>query len=605
MSWLLPLPAVIPLLAAAFNIAGDHVLPRWIGSTISIAAAGAAFVISLVLMVQSQHHELLHWFGGWRPRSGVAIGIAFNGDPLGAGMAAFASFLVLLALIFSLTYMKEAARPYDVLMITFCGAMCGFALTGDLFNMFVWFELMSVSAYALTGFKIAELGPLQGAINFAVSNTVGAYMVLIGIGLLYARTGALNLAQIGRTLAGQKPDGLVVVALTLILVGFLVKAAMVPFHFWLADAHAAAPAPVCVLFSGVMVELGLFGVARCYWTIFDAPFGAHQHAIRNVLVAVGLVAAVVGAVMAYLQRHIKRMLAFSTISHAGAMLVGIALLDSKSLAGVADLVLSHGLLKASLFLCAGILLVEFRAVDELRLHGVGRRIPVLGVVFTLAALGLVGLPYVGTYLGHAQIDEGATLAHIEWVQPILMITAALSSAAILRAAARVFLGWGPREDDLLSAQTPEEAPERAASFPLMMSVATVLLVLGLLVSVVPGLGQRAEYGAERFRDRAGYAERVLHGQPMKQTPRLPFAVAPTGTASLLYGAGSGALTVLFVSFGLYRRRLPETWRAAGARVAMPPLDALRAAHSGIIGDYIMWLTVGAAVVGGVWAFTLT
>src|SRR5205823_1912329 len=118
---------------------------------------------------------------------------------------------------------------------------------------------------------------------------LGAYMMLIGIGLLYARTGALNLAQIGRTLAGQKPDGLVVVALTLVLIGFLVKGAMVPFHFWLADAHAAAPAPVCVLFSGVMVELGLFGVARCYWTIFDAPFGAHQDAVRNVLIALGLV----------------------------------------------------------------------------------------------------------------------------------------------------------------------------------------------------------------------------------------------------------------------------------------------------------------------------
>jgi len=92
---------------------------------------------------------------------------------------------------------------------------------------------------------------------------------------------------------------------------------------------------------------------------------------------------------------------------------------------------------------------------------------------------------------------------------------------------------------------------------------------------------------------------------MKQTARLPFSVAPTGTASLLYGVGSGVLTALFVAFGLYRQRLPQTWRAAGARVAMPPLDALRAAHSGIIGDYVMWLTVGAAVIGGVWAFTLT
>jgi multicomponent Na+:H+ antiporter subunit D len=605
MSWLLPLPAVIPLLAAAVNIAGDHVLPRWVGSAISLGAAASAFAISIVLMLESQHRELLHWFGGWHPRSGVAVGIAFTADPLGAGMAALSSFLVLAALVYSLTFLKEAARPYDVLMIVFCGAMCGFCLTGDLFNMFVWLELMSVAAYALTGFKIAELGPLQGAVNFAVCNTVGGYMVLIGIGLLYARTGALNLAQIGRALAGQKPDGLVVVALTLIVVGFLVKAAMVPFHFWLADAHAAAPAPVCVLFSGVMVELGLLGVARCYWTIFDGPFGAHQDAIRNVLVTVGLLAAVVGAVMAFLQRHLKRLLAFSTISHAGAMLVGIALLDSKSLAGVADLVLSHALLKGSLFLCCGVLLVKLRSVDELALHGRGRGYRTLGAIFTLGGVGLVGLPYLGTYLGHAQIDEGATLAHIEWIQPLLMITAALSAAAILRAAARVFLGWGPKDDALLTAQPSEDPEERDAHLPLMLSVATVLLVLGLVVSVIPGLGQRAEYGAERFRDRAGYAERVLHGQPMQQTPRLPFSIAPTPPPSWLYGVGSGALTLLFAAFGLHRHRLPRSLRRGAARVAYPTIDGLRAVHSGIVGDYVMWLTVGTAVIGGVWAFTLT
>jgi multicomponent Na+:H+ antiporter subunit D len=605
LSWLLPIPAVIPLLAAAVNILLDHVTPRWLHNAVTIAGIATSFVFSLVILVDSLSAEQLHWFGGWTPRSGVSLGIAFTADPLGAGMATLAGGLTLAALLYSLTFIEGAAREYDVLLGVFGGAMCGFALTGDLFNMFVWFELMGVAAYALAGFKVAELGPLQGGINMAVTNTIGAYLIVIGIALLYGRTGALNLAQIGRTLAGQRAGGLEIVALTLITVGFLVKAAVVPFHWWLADAHAVAPAPVCVLFSGVMVELGLLGVARCYWSMFDASFGSHQVAVRNVLLTVGIVTMFVGAAMAFTQAHLKRLLAYSTISHAGMMLVGVGLLDSKSLAGVASLVLSHGLLKGGLFLACGVLLVECRMIDELRLHGKGRAYRVLGVLFGLGAIGLIGLPYVGTYVGHAQIDEGATLHHLAWLPPLLMIGAAVSAAAILRAGARVFLGWGPREDSLLTQQPPEEPAERDAKVPLMVAITGVLIVLGLLVSLVPGLGQRAEYGAERFRDRAAYADRVLHGRPMKQTPaRLPFVVQPTAGASVGYGVGALVLTMLLTAFGLWRDRLPRAWRALGARLGGPPLAVLKTAHSGVIGDYVMWLTVGTALLGGVWALTL-
>ncbi|MBV8562229.1 MAG: NADH-quinone oxidoreductase subunit D, partial [Actinobacteria bacterium] len=303
MTWALPLPVVLPLLAAAVATAGDHVLPRRAADAIAVVGAASSFAFALVVMLESERHVQLHWFGGWKPHGDAAIGIAFAADPLGAGMAALATGLVLASVLYSWSFTREGARPYDVLLLCFGGAMAGFSLTGDVFNMFVWFELMGVSAYALAGFQIKELGPLQGAVNFAVTNTVGAYMILMGIALLYARTGALNLAQIGHGLAGHRPDGLVVLALTLLVCGFLVKAAIVPFHLWLADAHAVAPAPVCLLFSGAMVALGLLGVTRCYWTVFEGAFGAeHAHDVRAVLLALGVVTALVGALMAFLQR---------------------------------------------------------------------------------------------------------------------------------------------------------------------------------------------------------------------------------------------------------------------------------------------------------------
>jgi multicomponent Na+:H+ antiporter subunit D len=206
--------------------------------------------------------------------------------------------------------------------LVFLGGLAGFALTGDLFNLFVFFEVMSVSAYALTAYRIERPAPLQGALGFAVTNTVGAMMILFGIALLYGRTGALNMAQVGAALATRPADGLVIVAFALIVGGFLVKAAIVPFHFWLADAYAVAPTPAVIVFTGVMSDLGIYAVARIYWTVFQGPLGPHADGIRVVLVGFAVLTALLGAVMCLFQANLKRLLAFATISQVGLAMIG-------------------------------------------------------------------------------------------------------------------------------------------------------------------------------------------------------------------------------------------------------------------------------------------
>ena len=267
---------------------------------------------------------MIYWFSGWRPAGGMAIGIDYAVGPLGAGMASLAGLLVTAALVYCSRYFDSARGRYHALVLIFLAGSVDFCLTGDLFNLFVAFELVAVTAFGLTGYNAGHPAPLQGAINFAVTNSLGGMTVLMGVGFLYARTGSLNLAQIGQTLAGRHPDGLVVVAFALLAGGFLIKAAVVPFHFWLPDAYGSAPIPVCVLFAGVLSELGLFGLIRVWDTVFSGLAGGPGPRMRAVLLGLGIATAVVGAVMALAQTQLKRMLAFVTMSHLGIYLIGAA-----------------------------------------------------------------------------------------------------------------------------------------------------------------------------------------------------------------------------------------------------------------------------------------
>lgn len=582
-----PFPVAMPLAVASLLLATSRALPRRMPDLVAIAASLASCAACAAMVTPSLHGPVVAWFGGWTPHGDLALGVAFAVDPVGATIGAFIAFLFAATLVFAWGYFDEVHAHFHVLMLLFMGGMIGFCLTHDLFNMFVWFELMSIAAFALTAYELRS-SAIAGALDFTVVNTIGSYLILGGIGLLYARIGALDFAALARGVASVGTDPVIDASFVLVATGFLIKAAQVPFHFWLSDAHAVAPSPVSVIFSGAMVSLGVFGIARVAWTIY-APSAPVADVIRDILIPAGAVSAALGGLMAVTQRHIKRLLAFSTISHVGIMLVGVSLLREDATAGAMLYLLGHGLVKAAMFMLAGIVLAICGGVDEFELRGSGRAIWPAGLAFALGALMLAGLPVGVMDGGLRRIDDAAHHAGQEWASFVCAAGAALTGAAVLRMAGRVFVGLGPTGGEEERSPSDEEHEKRDRPFALMMAPVVVLLVLALIGP------ERATTGMEHAV--ALFAHPPAVG-PLRYPSFVPLPDAdPRGESKPWLAAASVFASLAIAAFQLWQHRLPPVLVRGGGLALQPLFALLRVVHSGLIGDYVLWLVVGLTVFG--------
>ena len=380
--------------------------------------AGLALAVSLVLSVLLVPHVqaagyLSYHLGAWEPPFGIEIRIDF----LGIIMMVLISAISLIVAIYSLRYispeqakkettffffgeeMEESKRPfYYSLYLVLSASMLGFVATGDIFNMFVFFELTAICSYALVAIPGVRLS-IRAAIKYMLMAVPAAMLVLLAVGLLYSITGTLNMADLAQRLGSSGYSQVITVSYVILIVGFAAKAAIFPLHMWLPDAHSKAPSPISALLSGLIVKMGVFGIIRVTYSVYEAYFPSPLSWVTNVLIWVAAGAIIYGAIMAIMQRDFKIMIAYSTVMNLGYILLGFGLADVTALVGGMYHILGHALAKSCFFLCAGSIISRsgYRTIDDLK--GAARSMPATCAAFALASLSIVGIPPTAGFVG--------------------------------------------------------------------------------------------------------------------------------------------------------------------------------------------------------------
>ena len=373
----LGLAFALPLLRLAWREVDRYVPP-----------VGMAFnlVVSLSLLPVVLKNPVVVWIGGNFP---PPFCINLVAGPVGVLLSAVIALVGLLVAIYAIGYIREGdtGRYHTLYLLLLTGAT-GAVLTGDIFNLFVFFEILCISSYALVAY-LGDRNGVEAAVKYLVQGSVGTGMVLVGIALLYGQFGTLNMADIAGRVNSVSPAS-VFVPLVLLVAGFGVEAAIFPLNAWLPDAHSSAPSSISAILSGIAIKVGVYAMARVIFTMFGAS------ELFPSLMVVGLLTLFVGEMSAFAQGDIKRMLAYSSIGQIGLIAFALGLGTLHGLSGGMFQVVSHALSKSLLFLAVGYMIYRTGSMEISSLEGMGRRMPLTSLAFVVGAFSLVGFPpFVG------------------------------------------------------------------------------------------------------------------------------------------------------------------------------------------------------------------
>ncbi|WP_417850632.1 Na+/H+ antiporter subunit D [Thalassoglobus sp.] len=491
----LPLATMAVLLLVWKSIAAQQVIGV-IGSTLLMLSAAA-----LICLVDRDGMIVLQ-VGAWP----APFGITLVADRLSSIMVMLAGLMVFAVSIYSLVMIDDRRVDFGFhpLVQLLLMGVCGAFLTGDLFNLYVWFEVMLIASFVLLTLG-GERGQLEGAIKYVTLNLISSAVFLAAIGVIYAATGTLNMADLAVKLRSFTDDGTVSVLAMLFLIAFGTKAAVFPLFFWLPASYHTPPVAVSAIFAGLLTKVGVYSLIRAFTLLFvtDLEF------THNLLLLIAGLTMVTGVLGAMAQSEIRRILSFHIVSQIGYMLMGLALYTPLALAGSIFYIIHHIVVKTNLFLMAGIIERRFGTGRLAEIGGLYRSAPVLATLFFLSAMSLAGVPPLSGFFAKLTLIRGGLEAEGYAIVVVALAVSLLTLFSMTKIWAEAF--WKPAPEDAATetSQNPYTMFERFSLFGPTLLLVTITVGIGVMAGPVMNASMAT---AEQLLDPDIYIQAVLPDQ---------------------------------------------------------------------------------------------
>ena len=421
----------LPVLVVAVPLLAAFVLPVlgwWKRSAVFPVALGAlAFVFGASIVTAREvleHESLQYFFGGWAPPWGIEYRI----DHLASLMLLVVSLLTLLVGIYSkssvLRELPDKEVPFYTVYLLLVSGLMGIVVTGDMFNLYVFLEISSLTSYALV--SIGGGAAVVSAFRYVVLGTVGAAFYLLSVGYLYSVTGSLNMADLAAILPSLYQSRVILVGLAFFVIGIAIKMALFPMHAWLPGAYADAPSAVSALIAATTTKVSAYVLVRVLFFVFEPRFVVEMIPVTTLLSWMGAIAMIFGSVMAVAQWDLKRMLAYSSVAQIGYIVLGIGLANPSGLAGGLLHLVGHSFMKGCLFLAAGSILYRTNVRDIRQLRYLSVRMPWTATFFAVSAFSIIGIPPTLGFFSKFYLILGAIEAQQWAFVAIILLTSILA-----------------------------------------------------------------------------------------------------------------------------------------------------------------------------------